>query len=629
MTAQNRITLKFLLFQGLSVPPARLNFQPGLNLVWGASNTGKTFAVQALDFMFGAKKLRQIDELQGYESIYLGLSFTDGSELTLRRSKSGGDFAFREELCEDGFDLSDGGTLGAKHSEKADDNLSAYLLKKLGLRNKKIVKNKAGEKVGLSFRNIIRYSLVPELDILSSISPALSPNKILETFDRGVLRLLLTAMDDGAIVASKSAATRKQERTGRVDMLHELLDEARAELLADHPDVKEYEDQLSRLEGSLTSLSEEFETMSQSVLALSQKESELRRDSSEINLELRTKGLQEHRFEALRGVYASDLARLAALEEGAFLLSLGAGRPCPLCGADAEHHGHVGVAQSASDVNAAAQAEIAKIAALQAGLDEAIESIHEDKALIRESLGTNASSLANVAEQLRVTRLEATTVFNSIRGFQKNRDRIREGLDVQRRIHSMEERLEEAKQAGPQSSSIKIEIPSKIRDSFSQTVRKILTDWEYPDIGSVAFNEAALDVEINGTERQNNGKGVLAITHAAFKLAVLKYALDRDLPHPGFLVLDTPLLTYRDPIRDPLSPAETKIAKSALKDRFLVYLQQLGPKVQSIVMENFEPQPLAKQGMSVEVFTKSTGGRHGLLTPLDKRGSPALELTDA
>jgi len=42
---------RHLEFTGPNVEPARLQFKPGLNLVYGASNTGKSFAMKSIDFL--------------------------------------------------------------------------------------------------------------------------------------------------------------------------------------------------------------------------------------------------------------------------------------------------------------------------------------------------------------------------------------------------------------------------------------------------------------------------------------------------------------------------------------------------------------------------------------------------
>ncbi len=52
MTAQ-RLTIRHLAFTGPGKAPAELGFSEGCNLVWGASNTGKSFTLKAFDFMLG------------------------------------------------------------------------------------------------------------------------------------------------------------------------------------------------------------------------------------------------------------------------------------------------------------------------------------------------------------------------------------------------------------------------------------------------------------------------------------------------------------------------------------------------------------------------------------------------
>lgn len=50
----NGIRLRHLVFTGPNVEPAELEFGDGLNIVFGASNTGKSFASKAILFALGA-----------------------------------------------------------------------------------------------------------------------------------------------------------------------------------------------------------------------------------------------------------------------------------------------------------------------------------------------------------------------------------------------------------------------------------------------------------------------------------------------------------------------------------------------------------------------------------------------
>src|SRR5688572_27537690 len=66
------ITLRKLAITDGVLPDATVNFETGFNLIVGASDTGKTFIFDAIDFMLGARDpLRRIPEAAGYESVWL------------------------------------------------------------------------------------------------------------------------------------------------------------------------------------------------------------------------------------------------------------------------------------------------------------------------------------------------------------------------------------------------------------------------------------------------------------------------------------------------------------------------------------------------------------------------------
>jgi hypothetical protein len=91
------------------------------------------------------------------------------------------------------------------------------------------------------------------------------------------------------------------------------------------------------------------------------------------------------------------------------------------------------------------------------------------------------------------------------------------------------------------------------------------------------------------------------------------------LPHPGFLVLDTPLLTYRDPLHSnagPLSADEQAIKNTSLKDFFFEHLSSIGELGQFLIIENVDLPANIASLANVETFTGDrTGGRLGLFLP--------------
>jgi DNA repair ATPase RecN len=82
---------------GPSVKPARIEFRSGLNVVSGASNTGKSFIFHAVDFAFGAAgPMLRIPESDPYTELEVTLETPEGAEYSLRRSCQGGGFTLRD-----------------------------------------------------------------------------------------------------------------------------------------------------------------------------------------------------------------------------------------------------------------------------------------------------------------------------------------------------------------------------------------------------------------------------------------------------------------------------------------------------------------------------------------------------
>ena len=80
-------------------------------------------------------------------------------------------------------------------------------------------------------------------------------------------------------------------------------------------------------------------------------------------------------------------------------------------------------------------------------------------------------------------------------------------------------------------------------------VGDVLTSWEYPRRRGGQLGRAAPGHRNQRVApRSQNGKAVKAVYHSAFAVALMIYCRTNRLPHPGFLVLDSPLVTYGKPI---------------------------------------------------------------------------------
>lgn len=112
------------------------------------------------------------------------------------------------------------------------------------------------------------------------------------------------------------------------------------------------------------------------------------------------------------------------------------------------------------------------------------------------------------------------------------------------------------------------DLSSVTLDRFSQTVENLLKAWHFPEAQRVHFDTSTRGLVIAGKRRGSRGKGMRAITHAAFTLGLMDYCRQNTKPHPGFAVLDSPLLAYRPPDADAHEADDDELRGTDLHAKF-------------------------------------------------------------
>jgi hypothetical protein len=119
---------------------------------------------------------------------------------------------------------------------------------------------------------------------------------------------------------------------------------------------------------------------------------------------------------------------------------------------------------------------------------------------------------------------------------------------------------------------------------LSDGLYDILAAWKLPDLGTVEFNEQRMDFLIGGKPRQSNGKGVRALMHSAFVIALMRFCKRKQLPHPGWVLLDSPLTSFRKGDSNSNEEVSGEIQKA-----FFRSLAETSDAEQIIILENKEP----------------------------------------
>jgi hypothetical protein len=155
-----------------------------------------------------------------------------------------------------------------------------------------------------------------------------------------------------------------------------------------------------------------------------------------------------------------------------------------------------------------------------------------------------------------------------------------------------------------------------VLDSLCKVVEAELEAWRFPKGERVFFELPKMDISVSGKPSAANGKGVRALLHGAFSVGLMKYCRERKRAHPGFLVLDSLFVTYKDP--DGLE--DVAIKNTPLKDRAFGSFSELTNEYQLVILDNVDvPDWLIGEPNCIHFTGQPTQGRAGFFPPIPVR----------
>ena len=589
--------------------PATLSFAPGLNVIAGASNTGKTYVFQVLDFLLGASEPpKAIPEAVGYTHASIELVMGDGDHITLRRPLAGGDAELlRAPLGTDAVPT----ILGASHARGNLETISGKLLSAIGLWGKELRKNERGEKRSLSFRDIAYLTLVDEERIITDRSPALSGQYIERTAEQMVFGLLLTGTDDAAIIPREDVKQRKLRISTELDLLGRLIEDTQHELEGLGLEGGDFTDQHQRVRGALRETGQLVVSTQSQIDGATRERDEAWKGLQDIESRRGFLLEQAKRLRLLREHYASDSARLtSALEAGRIFAGLPTGA-CPVCGhVSAPNEPHE-TDERLVEFHSACLGELRKIEALSRDLEASLEDLQrEDGELavlqnsLRETLErANATITTLLAPKVHAAASEMTRLLELD-------DKLGTATSVSKHLQELQSR----RAVTEQSLSIKVpksKLAAKVEThtaaGFCEVVSETLKAWKFPNQGVVSFDPSRFDIVLGDQNRGSVGKGYRAVTHAAFTVGLLRYCRKRGLPHSGLVALDTPL----NPFKGPDTTSGDRVNQE-VQAAFYADLSASTGLDQVIILENTEPPGDLIPRISYVHFSGTAGaGRAG------------------
>lgn len=467
-----------------------------------------------------------------------------------------------------------------------------------------------GSYVQLALEILHIYALLMRLKFNQKIPQlkALSSRK--KTAEYSVFKLLLTGVDDSSFIAEIKKTKKQQNQNPKIELLDQLVstytrqlgEEVAEEDLANQLDkielhIKEFQDGLSTFEISYQNLLNEQHSLNKKIDAAASRRSEI----DEINA----------RFKLLNGHYTSDLQRLEGIREAGSLLGALEPKSCPLCGASPDHQHPEDTSGNLETIVAACLSEEQKIKKLQSELISTIKQLDEEAAsfdnnipLLHSEKVTNEAKIKQVWDKLSNQRVGYSDLL-------EKRSDVRQAISLAKQIKELRAlkiaiENESKSSKKDQKEEQVVDFSTTTLTDFEVQIESILKEWNFPDSERVKFDEVTRDLIISGKKRASRGKGMRSITHSAFTIGILEFCKAKSLNHPGFVILDSPLLAYREPEDD-----DNDLVHANVQDKFYDYLSKWTDR-QIIIIENVTP-PLSITNKPFSLmFTKNDNvGRYG------------------
>ncbi|MGW3795674.1 hypothetical protein ACWD8I_31565 [Micromonospora arida] len=574
---------------GEGVPDASVEFGPGLTVIYGTSNTGKSYVFEAIDFMLGAKSLKSIPESEAYRHVMLTVTLPDDTPLTLVRRITGGHFsAYQEDLralparpADFTLTSTHGNTSGGRLS------LSRYLLQHLRLDGKELRKNQRNEVSPLSFRNLCLLCVIDETKVQSKTSPPLSGQYVNRTAELSLLKLLLQGEDDSKFAQTADAAEKRKVSKGKAEILERAIAELQASIEGTGS-VQELKERYGRILSSIQQHSSSIDGLLDARAELLTAQTTVINNRSAYQVRLDEVVELLGRFGLLLAKYESDLARLEMVQEAGTLLGYFQPGVCVFCGAEVEHQ--AAELHTIGEITAFGESvlsESQKTIGLRDDLNVTIEDLQSQETRLHEEI----AGFTNESDQLRARLGLIDASLHPDRVALQELLAAKSAIETALNTHDQIMRLLALKASvEPEDEGEPVRPPETnelIIAEFSASIKRVVDAWSLRNAGDIRYSGSASDLIADGQTRSSHGQGMRAVLHAAFTAGLAQYCFDRELEHPGFIVIDSPIRPYREP-EPGVSEAPSEEEVTSLTQRFYSYFDTQFDG-QSILLENEDP----------------------------------------
>lgn len=564
-----------------------INFTDGLNIIQGRSNTGKTWILKCIYYLFSSDT-RPYSPLTGYTDI-------EGVFLTKRYGKITMTRKLDEErvtVVAESEEIEDG-EYNTNYKKNSIHYLNDLWLRIIGLDETiEVPKTARYARERMSWTNIASVFIADEDEIDKSESIILKDQKYDTPLIASLYFLLTGDYKKGVPEIDKPeiATEKKKAVVNYIEEQVAALSEKRVSYITKLEEL----DGLN-IEKEMQDLTEHIQEVQQEIKDLIEENTAIVRQMAEYQQEDANCRVLLDRYESLISQYKADLQRLDFISKGEQTVKgLPENGVCPFCGGELH-------AEEDERYLEAISAEIKRIASEITVIAATETSVREERESIRRSI-----------EELQVRRAEVNKALNDknreIQNYRSSLQRFKDYTTLQTGIDFVNDQLavlgqkkisELQKQKNPPLYHAKQEFEEKVGTGFNVLLNNILKECNYRNAGYASWDFNAFDILMDGVPKsEDQGKGYRSFLNSVVALMLYEYFNSDDVfIKPGFLMVDTPLLGFDE--------NESGFGSKTIKNGLYQYFINHQGGGQIIIVDNLNviPEDIVFKAKGINVIT--------------------------
>ena len=511
-----------------------IKFSDGLNIIQGRSNTGKTWILKCIYYLFSSDT-RPYSPLTGYTDIEGVFQTKRYGRITMTRKLDEEKVTVVAESEE-----VENGEYDTNYKRISTRYLNDLWLRIIGLDETiEVPKSARYARERMSWANVANVFYADENEIDKAESIVIKDPRY-ETPLIASLYFLLT----GDYKKGIPEITKPEVATAKKKAVIDYIDEQVSSLTQTRVSYIKQLEELAGLdiESEMHALTVHIEEAQQDIKELIEENTAIVRQMAEYQQEDANCRVLLDRYESLISQYKADLQRLDFISKGEQAVTgLPANGICPFCGGQLHPDLYEGYVE-------AIDAEIKRIASELAVIVATENSVRDEQESIRQSIDDLQLRRAAVNKALDDKNREIQSYRYGLQRF-KDYTRLQTGINFvndQLEILGKKKVSELQKQKNPPLYHAKQEFEEEVGTGFNVILNRILKECNYRSVGYASWDFSTFDILMDGVPKsEDQGKGYRSFLNSVVALMLYEYFNADDVfIKPGFLMIDTPLLGF-------------------------------------------------------------------------------------